>query len=158
MTKTDRLSFRQCVFCRIVSGQMPAAVIWQDKNQLAILDNQPNVKGMALVMTKRHYPSYAFQMPAPAFQRLLAAARIVGRKLDRTLGTKRTALVMEGLGLDHVHIKLYPIPGLAKTFDETWARRRVYFKKYQGYLTTQLGPKRPNRELMRLADKIRSIK
>lgn len=85
----------------------------------------------------------------------MAAARKVGKLLDKKLGVRRTALVMEGLGVDHAHIKLYPIYGLEKKFVETWAKKRIFFKRYKGYISTQLGPQKSQKELERLAKIIR---
>lgn len=49
-----------CIFCKIIKGELESAKIWEDKEFLAILDIMPNTKGMTLVLTKRHHPSYAF--------------------------------------------------------------------------------------------------
>ncbi|MFH1319778.1 MAG: hypothetical protein ABII90_03885, partial [Bacteroidota bacterium] len=42
----------------------------------------------------------------------------------------------------HVHIKLYPLHGLDEKFKEIWAQKRIYFKRYKGYISTQLGPEK----------------
>ena len=52
-----------CVFCKIASGEFDSAKIWEDDNFLAVLDLNPNVKGMTLVMPKKHFDSDAFLMP-----------------------------------------------------------------------------------------------
>ncbi len=144
-----------CVFCKIVKGELDSAKIWESKEFLAILDGNPNTKGMALVLTKKHYPSYAFEMPDKEYQKLFLAAREVAKLLDKKLGVQRTAMVMEGLGIDHAHIKLYPLYGLNEKFKETWAKERVFFEKYEGYISTQLGPKAEIKELKELAEKIK---
>ncbi|RLI27393.1 hypothetical protein DRO58_04415, partial [Candidatus Bathyarchaeota archaeon] len=46
------------MFCEIVEGKSDSAKIWEDEEFLAILDVNPNVKGMTLVLTKKHYDSY----------------------------------------------------------------------------------------------------
>ncbi len=137
---------------------MPTHKIWEDKNFLAVLDVNPNVKGMALVITKKHYDSYAFDMTDKEYSKFLLAAKKVAKLLDKKLGVKRTAMVMEGLGINHAHIKLYPVHGLGSKFREIWAKKRVYFKKYPGYITTQLGPKAKDKDLLGLSRKLRSNK
>ncbi len=145
-----------CIFCSIVNGKTGAAVIWEDKEFLAILDVNPAVRGMTLVLPKKHYPSYAFDLPDVVYASLFRAARNVALLLDKKLGVRRTAMAMEGLGVNHVHIKLYPMHGLREKFTETWAPERVFFRKYPGYLSTQLGPKADLRALKKLAQKIQS--
>ena len=145
----------ECIFCKIAKGKADSAKIWEDKEFLAILDVNPNTKGMALVIPKKHYPSYAFDMPDDVYQRLMTASKKVAKILDKKLKVQRTAMVMEGMGVDHAHIKLYPLHGLDKKFKEIWAEDKVSFDKYQGYITTQLGPKADIEELKKLAEKIK---
>jgi len=46
-----------CIFCKIVKGEIPAAKIWEDKNVMAFLDIKPATKhgGHVLVMPKKHF-------------------------------------------------------------------------------------------------------
>lgn len=60
---------QDCVFCKIVAGEIDSAKIWEDDEFLAILDIMPNTKGMTLVLTKKHYDSYAFDMPEDVYLR-----------------------------------------------------------------------------------------
>jgi diadenosine tetraphosphate (Ap4A) HIT family hydrolase len=92
-----------CIFCKIVKGEIPSAKIWEDKKHIAILDVFPNTKGMTLVITKNHYDSYAFDMSDAAYKELMVAAKKVGKILDRKLKVNRTAMVLEGMGVNHVH-------------------------------------------------------
>ena len=144
-----------CVFCRIASGEVACARLWEDERFLAFLDINPNVLGMTLVITKDHHPSYAFGLPEPLYRDLLAAAKEVALLLDRKLGVFRTAMVMEGMGVNHAHIKLYPVHGLREEFGEMWGTERVYFEKYEGYISTLLGPLANPQELEELAQRIR---
>ncbi len=144
-----------CIFCRIVAGELDSAKIWEDGEFLAILDLNPNVKGMTLVLPKKHYDSYAFEMPEDVFQRFMLASRKVGRLLDEKLGVQRTALVMEGMGVNHAHVKLYPLHGLEKEFRPRVEGKEIYFEDYAGYLTTRLGPKADPAELKKLAEQLR---
>lgn len=134
---------------------MDSARIWEDKEFLAILDANPNVKGMTLVLTKKHYDSYVFDMPEEVYLRLMVAARKVAKILEKGLNVKRVAMAMEGMGINHAHIKLYPLHGLEEKFEEMWARERVFFEKYEGYISTQLGPQMSISELKKLAEEIK---
>ena len=143
-----------CVFCKIIDGKIPSVKIWEDDKHVAILDINPNVEGMTLVLTKGHYDSYAFDMLEKEYADFMKVAREVSKLLESGLKVTRVALVMEGLGVNHAHLKLYPIHGLNEKFKETWAKDKVYFEKYQGYISTQLGPEKSREELEKTKDKI----
>jgi len=145
---------KDCIFCKIARKEIDAAWIWEDAEFFAILDNQPNTKGMTLVLTKKHHPSYAFDMPNEAYQKLMLASKKVAKLLETKLKVKRVAMVMEGMGVDHVHIKLYPMHGLNEKYAEIFAESKIFFDKYEGYVTTLLGPKTDLKELKKLAEKL----
>ena len=44
-----------CIFCKIVSGEIPSYKIYEDENFLAFLDIFPSTEGYTLVVPKKHY-------------------------------------------------------------------------------------------------------
>jgi diadenosine tetraphosphate (Ap4A) HIT family hydrolase len=145
----------ECVFCKIAKGEIPSVKIWEDKEHVAILDMNPNTEGMTLIITKEHYDSDATDMPDEPYKKLMIAAKKVAKLLEKKLKVKRVAIVMEGLGVNHVHIKLYPVYGLKDKFEETWANEKIYFDEYKGFISTQLGPQKSIQELNKIAERIK---
>ena len=150
-----RDNMEDCVFCKIINGEIPCHKIYEDEDFLAFLDIYPNTKGMTIVIAKKHYPSYVFSMPEEVYEKFMTIVNKIAKILDKTLNVKRTAMVMEGMGINHAHIKLYPLHGLEEEFKEIWAEEKVFFDKYKGYITTQLGPRADDKKLEELAKKIR---
>ncbi len=146
------------IFCKISSGEVQSAKIWEDKSFMAFLDLNPNTLGMTLVIPKKHHHSYSFDMPEKDYVNLMLAAKKVAKLLEKGLGVKRVAMVMEGLGVNHVHIKLYPLHGLDAKFREVVSHKKVFYPKYTGFISTQLGPTAEMSKLKRLASKIRGKK
>ena len=144
-----------CIFCKIANGKIPSVKVWEDENYLAILDINPNVEGMTLVLPKKHYDSDATDMADEDYSELMLTAKKVAKILEKGLEVKRVAIVIEGMGVNHVHIKLYPIHGIDEKFEEMWAEDKIYFDKYKGYISTQLGPQKSKEELEKIAEKIR---
>lgn len=144
-----------CIFCKIAKGEIDSAKIWENGEFVAILDVFPNTKGMTLVMPKEHFDSNIFSMSQEMYAKFTSAAREVVRLLEKKLGVQRVAMVAEGMGVNHAHIKLYPMHGLEKEFKEMWAKEKVFFKTYPGYITTQLGEKADMNELKKLAEEIK---
>ena len=147
---------KNCIFCKIVKGEIPCAKVWEDENHMAFLDINPNTKGMTLVIPKEHHDSYLFDMPDDKQAEFLAAANKVARMLEKYFKISRVALVMEGMGVNHVHLKLYPLHGVTEKFRECWAVEKKFFEKYEDYISTQLGPQADMAELQKLADEIKN--
>ncbi|MFH1503588.1 MAG: HIT family protein [Candidatus Diapherotrites archaeon] len=144
-----------CVFCKIARGKIPCHKIYEDEDFLAFLDNHPNTRGMTLVVPKKHYHSDAFDMPDNEYVSFMLVSKKIAKLLERKLGVKRVAMIMEGMGIDHVHIKLYPLHGLKGKFVEAWADKKIFFEKYEGYITTLMGERADDEELAKLAKKLR---
>ena len=107
-----------CIFCKIVKGKVPCHKIYEYDDYLAFLDIHPNTKGMTLIVPKTHYHSDAFDMPKEAYINLMLISKKIAKLLEKKLNVKRVAMVMEGMGIDHIHIKLYPLHGLKDKFIE----------------------------------------
>ncbi|MCK5107859.1 MAG: diadenosine tetraphosphate hydrolase, partial [Nanoarchaeota archaeon] len=99
---------------------------------------------------------YAFEMPEDVYSRFMIAAKKVSKILEKGLKVKRVAMVMEGMGINHAHIKLYPLYGLDEKFKEMWSNESISFDQYQGYISTQTGDKVEISELKKVAEEIRN--
>ena len=145
----------ECIFCKIASGKIPSVKVWEDEKYLAFLDIKPNTKGMTLVIPKKHFDSDIFNMPEKDAQELLATAKKVVKLLESGLKVKRVAMVTEGMEINHVHIKLYPVHGLDEKFKVMIAKDKIYFDKYEGYITTLEGPLKSKEDLEKVAKEIK---
>ena len=145
---------KDCIFCKIIKGELPKVTLCEDKKHIAIMDLNPNTEGVTLVLTKKHFDSDSTDMPNNDYSELMLYVKKVAKILEKGLKVKRVAIVMEGLGVNHVHIKLYPIHGLNEKFVEIWANDKIYFDKYTGYISTQLGPELSIEERQKVVDKI----
>lgn len=82
---------RDCIFCRIVTGEALCARVHEDEATLTFMDLFPVSRGHTLVITKRHYADI-FEAPGEA----LAAVAKVARRVARAI---RCELQPEGLGV-----------------------------------------------------------
>jgi diadenosine tetraphosphate (Ap4A) HIT family hydrolase len=146
-----------CIFCKIIRGNIPSFNVYEDEDFIGILDINPNTEGVTLVITKEHHESYIFNNESTLMRKMMETSKKVAKKLENTLKVERVALVIEGMGVNHLHIKLYPLHGLGKEFAEMeHGNKKVFFNKYPGYITTQLGEQADFEELKNTADKINS--
>ena len=139
-----------CIFCKILDGEIPSYKVYEDGEFIGILDIFPNTKGMVLLIPREHYDSYSFDMPDEIYTKFCLTAKKLGKIIDKKLNVERTAMVMEGMGVNHAHIKLYPLHGLGKDFKPIIPEGEHFFEKYQGYLTTLLGPKANDEDLKKI--------
>ncbi len=144
-----------CIFCKIIKGEIPAVKIWEDEFFVAVLDAFPNTKGMTLIIPKKHYDSDAVEMEEKIYKDFFLAAKKVAKLLKKGLKVNRVAMVMEGMGVNHAHIKLYPLHGVGPKFKPVLAGEKIFLKKYQGYLTTQMGPQADAKKLQKIAKQIK---
>ncbi|WP_414166184.1 HIT family protein [Superficieibacter sp. BNK-5] len=149
-----------CIFCQIAEGKAPCHKIWEDDHHLAFLSIFPNTEGFTVVIPKKHYPSYAFDLPPQALANLALATQKVAKLLDRAFpNVGRSGMFFEGFGVDHVHSKLSPMHG---TGDMTqWkpieARKTTYFTQYEGYLSSHDCERADDEKLAALAARIRQL-
>ena len=50
---------KNCIFCKIVSRRAPASVIYEDKENMALMTIAPVNPGHVLLIPKKHFPSLA---------------------------------------------------------------------------------------------------
>jgi histidine triad (HIT) family protein len=147
-----------CIFCKIVKGEIPSYKIWEDEKHLAFLNIFPNTPGFTIIVTKKHYPSYAFNADDKVLSDLVLATKKVARLLDLYFqDAKRCGMFLEGLDVDHLHSKLAPMHGLS---DPAWKekikpQRGQFYTESPGYLTSQDSERADDKELAGLAEKIR---
>jgi histidine triad (HIT) family protein len=99
-----------CLFCKIVSGDIPCYKVWEDSQFLAFLDIHPIKEGHTLVIPKTHSP-YLFEMNDSEYTAIWEAAKTVSAKLKTTFQPKsgKIGSIVYGLDVDHTHIHLVPI-------------------------------------------------
>ena len=103
-------SSRNCVFCKIIRGELPAYIVFEDSLSLAFLDRRPVFPGHTLLVPKEHYETL-IDLPAslvgPFFQnaQLLARAMEVGLKADGTFVAINNHVSQS---VPHVHIHVVP--------------------------------------------------
>ncbi len=148
----------ECIFCKIVDSDIPCHKVWEDEKHLAFLSIFPNTEGVTVVIPKKHYTSYAFQLPDEVLTDLVLSAKKVANILDETLkDVGRTAMVFEGFGVDHVHAKLFPMHGTKDMAEWSPIESQIfdYFEKYPGYISSHDAARADDAKLMELSAHIR---
>ena len=154
----------KCVFCEIVKGNIPSFIFWEDKNYMAFLSIDPNTEGFSCVIPKKHFDSDIMKMPDNDLSKLLIASKKVVSILENYYkDVGRVGIIMEGMGVNHAHIKLSPMHGTGSLKNGSWVqainKKDFWFDKYEGYISSAGGPLADFEKLKILSEKIKkSIK
>lgn len=153
----------KCIFCEIVKGNIPASSFWEDKKYIAFLSIDPNTPGFSVVTTKKHFGSDVLKMPDNELKDFIIAAKKVAKILENYYkDVGRVALIMEGMGIDHAHIKLSPMHGTAHMKKGKWrqyiSEKEEWIPKYKGIISSAGGPRVDYKKLKILAQKIKNNK
>ena len=128
-----------CIFCKIANNESPCFKLWENDEFMAFLDIMPNVKWQTLLIPKKHYDSDLFLINDEGFYwRLMNATKEVTDMLKKSLKVERVGMIMEGMWVNHLHLKLYPMYWLNENREPNESPKHVFFDKYPGYLTTQM--------------------
>jgi len=101
-----------CIFCKIVSGEIPSKKVYEDEKMLAILDINPATKGHTLVLTKEHYPIMPL-IPPDEFAHLFGkTAALSGAVAAGSLAPRCTTFIANGViaGQQSPHFLFHLIP------------------------------------------------
>ncbi len=73
-----------CLFCKIVAGELPATVIDEDERTVAIMDINPATRGHALVLPREHYRDL-LDIGAQDLNAVAVAAQRLARRVKQGL-------------------------------------------------------------------------
>jgi histidine triad (HIT) family protein len=105
-------SMEDCVFCKIVAGDLPCVKIYEDERVLAFADINPIAQGHTLLIPKTHAENI-WEISAEDISAVARAARKVAAAIRKALDPIGVAaLQLNGRGVDqlvmHYHLHLVP--------------------------------------------------
>ena len=101
-----------CIFCKIVRGEIPCTKIYEDEDILAFLDISQTTIGHTLVITKEHFANFLF-VPKDLIAKTFSAAQKVAQALTAGLGAKGINILnntneIAGQTVMHFHVHVIP--------------------------------------------------
>ena len=101
-----------CIFCKILAGEIPSYVIYEDDDFKAILDVDPATKGHALLLPKDHAANL-YELSDEAAAKVLPVAKKIASKMKAVLNCDGLNLVQNngeaaGQTVNHFHMHLIP--------------------------------------------------
>ena len=99
-----------CLFCRIVSGEVPAVVVYEDANTLAFLDHRPLFPGHTLLVPREHYETLG-DLPATQVGPLFKNVQLLARAIEAAMEAEGSFVAMNNRvsqSVPHLHVHIVP--------------------------------------------------
>jgi histidine triad (HIT) family protein len=99
-----------CLFCRIVSGEVPATLVYVDKNAVAFLDHRPLFHGHTLLVPREHVETLV-DLPPALIEPFFTAAQSLARAVEHAMKAEGTFIAMNNRvsqSVPHLHVHVVP--------------------------------------------------
>lgn len=99
-----------CIFCRIASGDLNAAIVFEDDSSLAFLDHRPLFPGHCLLVPKQHFETLS-DLPAKLVGPYFESAQLLSRAVKSALNAQGTFVAMNNRvsqSVPHLHVHIVP--------------------------------------------------
>lgn len=102
----------ECIFCKIVAGEIPSHKIYEDDDLTAMLDIMPVHPGHTLVIPKKHFANI-LETPEDLSCKILELAKKIGKKVVEEFGADGVNITNNthpaaGQSVLHVHFHIIP--------------------------------------------------
>mgnify|MGYP006241504585 CR=1 FL=1 len=95
------------IFSKIIKKEIPAHIIFDDKNFISFLDINPLTLGHSLVVPKVE-KDYLFDLENKYLEKILIFSKKISGALKSSVSCRRVGLKVVGLEVPHAHIHLIP--------------------------------------------------
>ena len=99
-----------CIFCKIVDGEVPCERIYEDEETLAFLDMNPASKGHTLVIPKKHYKQF-IDVPGEELAQFVQSLKKVSKAISlyaEGFNIIQNNGKVSGQLVPHVHFHIIP--------------------------------------------------
>ena len=101
-----------CIFCKIISGEIPCEKVYEDVDTFAFLDMKPVNPGHTLIVPKEHYANI-YEVPDQLISKMMSDVKKLGHALKDALGVENANIIMNngkeaGQTVFHAHMHFIP--------------------------------------------------
>lgn len=117
-----------CIFCKIIKGEMPTSKVYENDEVFAFLDIAPVNIGHSQVVPKKHFANI-YETPEKILGEMMKVAKIISGALKKGLGAQGVNLAMNNdlaAGQVVFHSHLHVIPRFRGDGFGLWHGKRPY--------------------------------
>jgi len=103
-------SVPDCVFCRIIAGEISAHTVLDEEKTMAFLDARPVFPGHCLLVPRAHHETLA-DLPPELVEPLFASAQRLARAVEAGMGADGTFVAINNRvsqSVPHLHVHVVP--------------------------------------------------
>ncbi|KAM3422164.1 hypothetical protein BST61_g2534 [Cercospora zeina] len=127
-----------CIFCKIIKGDIPSMKLFESAKTLAFLDINPLAYGHALIIPKHHGEKLT-DIPDDFLTELLPVAKNIASALQKTQGLENYNVLQNNGKLahqevGHVHLHVIPKPDEQQGLQIGWPQQKPDMDKLKALL------------------------
>jgi histidine triad (HIT) family protein len=99
-----------CVFCRIIQGDLLARIVFEDEISVAFLDHRPLFPGHCLLAPKSHFETL-LDLPKPQIGPFFSNVQLLERSIESALSAEGTFVAINNRvsqSVPHLHVHVVP--------------------------------------------------
>ena len=101
-----------CIFCKIIKGEIPSYKVYEDEDILAVLDINPSSDGHTLVFPKKHTQNFE-DTDEETLSKLMVVVKKIGLAIKNNLGADSYNVcenndLIAGQIVPHIHFHIVP--------------------------------------------------
>jgi len=97
----------ECIFCKIIRGELPSCKLYEDKESLAFLDINPVNYGHVLLIPKKHY-KMMFDVPDGLLAEMFIKTKELMQVIKDAMDADYVSVSVVGVDVPHFHIHVIP--------------------------------------------------
>lgn len=101
------------IFTRIINGEIPSRMVWEDDICVAFLDVRPLAPGHCLVVPRAEVDQWT-DLDAGVAAHLTEVAHTIGNAQKTVFQPARIGLMIAGFEVPHTHVHVIPITSMAQ--------------------------------------------
>ena len=101
---------RNCVFCKVISGETLANVVFEDEGAIAFLDHRPLFPGHCLLVPKDHFETLS-DLPSELVGPFFKIVQLLARAVELALEAEGSFVAMNNRvsqSVPHLHVHIVP--------------------------------------------------
>jgi histidine triad (HIT) family protein len=107
------IAMNNCIFCKIIRGEIPATKVYEDERTLALLDIQPVHPGHTLVVSKNTGTRNIFDISSKDWMAVSETVRRLVHAIEKATNCDGINILMNnrayaGQIIDHPHVHVIP--------------------------------------------------
>jgi histidine triad (HIT) family protein len=106
------MAHEDCIFCKVLAGEIPSERVYEDDHTVAVMDINPWTRGHAVVIPRKHAENL-FEIEDSELEHVAVAAKRLATKMRDTLGCDGVNLLQSNgraawQTIFHLHVHVIP--------------------------------------------------